>query len=205
MFDSNLCKTKEKIYRTAAKLFSMLGYDNVSMEDLAKAVGIRTSVIHKHFQSKKGILSDLYRAYGEQRIKATPDLKQLLKLAEVKSPAEALMMTIYSFPTDIAEMMHCILVTAAHNIVTDADSRQFIVDHVFSTTNETVVPVIKKLVKLGRIEPVDTEAFNSVLLYYAFGAIMLHSTPFGMDASAWPKGLEYLYSSLIRPTGKCLH
>jgi len=59
--------------------------------------------------------------------------------------------------------------------------------------------------ELGRIKPVDIVAFSNILTYYSFGAIMLHSTPFGMVENQWQKGMEYLYMSLIKSTGKCLH
>jgi len=142
MFDKSISATKEKIFRTAAVVFSKVGYDNISMEDLAGAVGIRHPMIYKHFQNKKEVLTGLYQAYADQQKRVMPDLHHLLKMAEVKSPAEVLLMTGFFFPKDVAEMMNSILTIAARSITTNADSRQFIVDNIFSTTDELLVPVI---------------------------------------------------------------
>jgi AcrR family transcriptional regulator len=48
-------KTKQKIFNEALNLFSVYGYGNVSVKEIAEAVGIRDSSIYKHFKSKKDI------------------------------------------------------------------------------------------------------------------------------------------------------
>ena len=47
--------TKEKIYLNSLELFSTYGYSDVSMEKIAKEVGIKAPSIYKHFKSKKTI------------------------------------------------------------------------------------------------------------------------------------------------------
>ena len=48
--------TKEKILSEAMELFSIHGFEGVSMRDIAAAVGIRESSIYKHYAGKKAIL-----------------------------------------------------------------------------------------------------------------------------------------------------
>lgn len=49
--------TKETIRKTALQLFSVHGYDGVSIRDIAKVVGIKESSIYKHYSGKEALLS----------------------------------------------------------------------------------------------------------------------------------------------------
>lgn len=49
-------ETKEKIMQEALKLFSVNGFDAVSIRTIADAVGIGNSALYKHFSSKQEIL-----------------------------------------------------------------------------------------------------------------------------------------------------
>ncbi|HAS56392.1 MAG TPA: TetR/AcrR family transcriptional regulator, partial [Firmicutes bacterium] len=47
--------TKEKIVDKALELFSIKGYEAVSVNEIAKAVGIRASSLYNHYPSKQAI------------------------------------------------------------------------------------------------------------------------------------------------------
>lgn len=51
--------TRQKIIDTAIDLFSRKGYEAVSMQDIAGAVGIRKSSIYSHFKGKDEILQNI--------------------------------------------------------------------------------------------------------------------------------------------------
>ena len=51
--------TKEKIVETALELFSLRGYDGVSVRDIAHAVGIRESSLYNHFKNKRAIFDGI--------------------------------------------------------------------------------------------------------------------------------------------------
>lgn len=50
-------RTKEKIVNKALILFSEKGYANVSVEEIAAAVGIKASSLYKHYKSKQEIFN----------------------------------------------------------------------------------------------------------------------------------------------------
>jgi len=52
-------KTKEKILKTALKLFAEKGYKPTTVRDIAGAVGIKQSALYNHFKNKDEILSTL--------------------------------------------------------------------------------------------------------------------------------------------------
>lgn len=51
--------TKQKILSAALDLFSVHGYDGVSVKDIASAVGIKDSSLYKHYKSKQDIFQTL--------------------------------------------------------------------------------------------------------------------------------------------------
>ena len=48
--------TKQRILEEAMKLFSIQGFDAVSIRTIADAVGVGNSALYKHFSSKQEIL-----------------------------------------------------------------------------------------------------------------------------------------------------
>ena len=59
--------TKQRILDEALRLFSQSGYDAVSVERIATAVGIKAPSLYKHFKSKQeifdAIVAETYRRY----------------------------------------------------------------------------------------------------------------------------------------------
>lgn len=51
--------TKQKIIEESMKLFSVSGFDAVSIRTIAEAVGVGNSALYKHFKSKKEILDEI--------------------------------------------------------------------------------------------------------------------------------------------------
>lgn len=58
--------TKEKILNESLKLFSERGYSDVSVSDIAAAVGIKAPSLYKHFKSKQEILDSCIERFSER-------------------------------------------------------------------------------------------------------------------------------------------
>ncbi len=58
--------TKEKILNEALALFSVKGYDGVSMSDIANAVGIKAASIYKHYSGKEDIFCRIVQSFEEK-------------------------------------------------------------------------------------------------------------------------------------------
>ena len=54
--------TKQRILDEALRLFSQSGYDAVSVERIASAVGIKAPSLYKHFKSKQEIFDAIVAA-----------------------------------------------------------------------------------------------------------------------------------------------
>src|SRR5262245_43482839 len=60
--------TRERILRTAERLFAEHGFNNVSMRQLAAEAEVNIASIAYHFDNKEGLLSEVYRRHCEPMI-----------------------------------------------------------------------------------------------------------------------------------------
>ena len=58
--------TKQRILTEAVKLFSKEGYEAVSVDQIAKAVGIKAPSLYKHYKNKRDIFDSILQVM-EQR------------------------------------------------------------------------------------------------------------------------------------------
>ena len=61
--------TKDKILQVSIDLFSQFGYDNVSIRQIAREVGIKESSIYNHYKSKESILETILDYYISEMTK----------------------------------------------------------------------------------------------------------------------------------------
>ena len=57
--------TKEKIIYESLTLFSIKGFNAISVRDIAKAVGIKASSLYNHFKNKQDIFDTIVGIYSE--------------------------------------------------------------------------------------------------------------------------------------------
>jgi len=69
MGEKSSISTKEKIFNVSIELFSKKGYDNVSIREIAKHVGIKESSIYNHYSKKEDILNTIFEYYKKNMIK----------------------------------------------------------------------------------------------------------------------------------------
>ena len=188
--------TKEKILNAAVKLFSEQGYGKVSMRDIARTVGINVASIYNHFKSKGAILKSLYEFYVQQQRLAAPTLESLLHLAETEPFRNVLMKFDYDYPIALRDTMVRILITAGHEICKDADSEQFIRDHVFGFTRSLMVPLLNRMIELDKIKPINVNDFVRLISHYAFAAAVLDQSDMKISLEDWRSGLEMIFSLL---------
>ena len=66
--------TKKKILEKALELFSMYGYDSVSVGEIAKAVGIKAPSLYNHYPSKNAIFEAIVEETAKQYEKHTDEI-----------------------------------------------------------------------------------------------------------------------------------
>ena len=50
---------RDRIYRVAARLYALRGYEGTSIREIAEAAGVTKPLVHYHFESKERLFSDL--------------------------------------------------------------------------------------------------------------------------------------------------
>ena len=60
MREVDFVRTKERILLEALRLFSRKGYDAVSVEQIADAVGIKAPSLYKHYKGKQDIFEAIF-------------------------------------------------------------------------------------------------------------------------------------------------
>ncbi|WP_379394510.1 TetR/AcrR family transcriptional regulator [Paenibacillus lentus] len=89
--------TKQKIIDEALSLFSVHGFSNVSVKEIAQAVGIRDSSIYKHFASKREIFDTIIDIASSQ----TKLIYEQIKMPDINNFAPEYM----SMPMDRLEQL----------------------------------------------------------------------------------------------------
>lgn len=76
-------ETKKRIYDCAFQLFEKKGFDNVKVQDIAKAAGISIGGLYHHYKSKADIIDFGYFTFDEQ-------LEEQYQTQNFKSPREGI-------------------------------------------------------------------------------------------------------------------
>ncbi|MDR0434782.1 MAG: TetR/AcrR family transcriptional regulator [Gracilibacteraceae bacterium] len=191
--------TKARIVDNAVQMFSAKNYERVTMRDIAAAVGIKAASLYSHFKSKDDILTGVYELFEETAAGIRPSPAALIAMAETAPPKQAVGSAFFYFrPTDHEKMLR-ILNIAYMMSGSDRRSREFFQRHVFDAPRLYAGNILRKLVSLGRIEPLDIENFLVLQTYFCFGAILRSFTPGVSVREEWESGLNALLE-LIRST-----
>lgn len=62
---------KEQIFRVSAEAFSQLGYHGVSMDDIARGVGVTATSLYRHYARKYDLFQSVVLGLGEQLVECT--------------------------------------------------------------------------------------------------------------------------------------
>jgi len=190
--------TKEKILYASIRLFSDNGYENVSMRQIAKAVGIRAASIYNHYFSKSDILKSIYSFYVQQRQLAFPSMESLLQMAETESSQTLLARMNVSLPPALQNTMDRIITIATQRVCVDKDSEYFVQELFFTFPKSVIISVLNRMVEVGRIKPVNIDAFTDLVTYFSFGAAALKSSGMAICSERWARSMTEAFS-LLRP------
>ena len=164
---NELSGTKELIFDVFVEMASTVGYENVSMRDIAKKVGIQGASIYNHFKSKGKILEhayDYYKAHLNENRKSVDEMEKIVETAGAEEIVKSLAHTFES--EDRKKYVRMILITKIVNMRMFQDP---IANTVFTANDkdsiEYIINVLKHGIKIGRIDPkFDIEIFADVFV-----------------------------------------
>jgi len=191
-------RTKDKILKTAIRMFSDSGYDKVSMRDIAAAVGVKAPSIYNHFASKEELLKSIYAFYAEQQRQLFPDIENVLRLAETTSLPELLsMVDIRYSPPELDETMNRIVAIAFREINTDRDSELFIRQSIFDNVNGLLKPLFERMIDLGKLEGFDVDVFLCLFNYFTLASVALYTSPLKIGVENWGACMQLLFQMIL--------
>ncbi|MDR0570566.1 MAG: TetR/AcrR family transcriptional regulator [Clostridiales Family XIII bacterium] len=169
---SDKTNKRDTIIDCALELFSMKGYAETSIRDIARMAGVRGSSIYSHFPSKQAILDEIISTYSNT-IPDADELWSIEKFRQAEGPVEDKLFAclFLSYPKGQEEryikMLSVFFQEHARN---DTVQKYFINEYI--EKNESVLrKIAQDLQTAGLIEPVDSELFAklffSVLHYYS--------------------------------------
>ncbi len=156
----------DKIFDAAINLFAERGYDNVSIRDIARAVGIKESSIYKHYTNKEQILQKitqypLLKIYTlAARDDTTEQLIAKLGVEGFLSDSGSVFTNWLSDPSTL-KILRIFYIEMYHN----NEIMQAFTDMI--STGETFwASVFSIMMKQGRIKPQDPQVLSSEFLAF---------------------------------------
>ena len=193
--------TKEKIFAEAVKMFSDIGYSEVSVRDIANSARINISSLYFHYSSKESMLNLFYDYYMENWQKMAPNINEILQTIETAPLNEIFEKLDFRFDPEIEETMNRIVKIAVRQMAICPSSEKFIRERFLEGCTNPLNTILEKLIECGRIKPINVRAIVCLLSRFAISAVMFQNTALHMGLDDWRTSLELAFS-LIIPTGK---
>lgn len=165
--------TKERILRVSIDLFARKGFKDVSVREIAAAVGIKASSLYKHYESKEDILDNIFIMFREKIAQTVFSKEKLRENISIISPERFLKESFDKFKLvmwnpEVVKIARIITLEQQRN----QSVRQFFVRELIENPNQILRYAFDLMVENGLIDPVDTgvlaEEYNAyiVCLYF---------------------------------------
>lgn len=155
--------TKSKVFDSAIELFMLKGFNDVSLRDIASAVGIRQSTIYNHFTSKQEILDTIFDYYCHYYLEDRPSLADIEPILQSGSIMEIIQCVRYEFKEEYQQKMSDITKIIFQRIAIDDRAREIGKSLMVDSGIQYVEDVFAKAIELGRFAPFDTHALSVLI------------------------------------------
>ena len=157
--------TKKSIFDNSIKLFTQKGYENVSINDIADAVGIRQSAVYNHFNSKQEILDTIYGFYYHHWILNRPNMDYFELLLKGRSTAIDIITKgfIYAFEERILEQMSDVVKIIMQRVSTDAKATELFQKLLLEEGITFVENGLNRAIAADRFKPFDTRTVSVLI------------------------------------------
>lgn len=156
---------KNEIFEKAVILFSSKGYENVTMKDIATAVGINPAGIYNYFNSKNAILKAVYCRYSEVIHAERPTPEEYMPILETGTAEEILNIFNYGLPEPLDINFSVIRIVLTRKS-SDEKAMQIYLKSQWVEARRYLDEVFAKATEIGRLMMSDTalENFKHLLL-----------------------------------------
>lgn len=191
--------TKERIFMVATDLFSTDGFHNVSIRQIADAVGINPATIYGHFESKDAILSEIFARYEEMVKQYEPDVEALMDLVGKEPPRDILWKTVMVYKEEDLPFLSKAMMIA--NMLSKADERaERITYNLMTLAGSVTRPILNRMLEAGVIEPLDVEHFALLYTTFCYCAAIRYCENKRIETEDYVAGLTLLFQ-LVKKAG----
>lgn len=165
-----LTGTKEQLFDIALEMFADRGYENVPLQDIAKAAGIKTPSIYYHFPSKEDILDSILQYFTEHFFDAVKSAEEIYELVETGTFLEIINAATWTFggsPPKIQKRMTLILkIIYMRIMLRDEKVNKIFTEVIIKENWKRAEKIIDYGITIGKIRPdLDKKALFEVLLF----------------------------------------
>lgn len=171
-------KTYEKIWTEALTLFSQNGYNGVSINAIANAVGIRDSSIYKHYKSKQ----DIYETIVEINTNKLNDLKRNIlpsknELVDINMHIDISCLSL-SYYKLIVLFTNNDMISKFRKMLLTSSNASFLFNKLFiNDILDSRISLFKELMKAGVISTTDA----NMMAYQLYAPILLFTMKYDAD------------------------
>ncbi len=155
----NGIETTRRILEIGADLFARKGYDNVSLREIADAVGIKESSLYNHFKSKSALKESLFASFAEMTFGSRPSDSELEKMLLIMSPEEIFKSIVFNVGKNINAVAQNVAVMIHNEKYRDTQAFEMYERYLIKEPVEYYKRLIEKMMARKMIQPVDAYLF----------------------------------------------
>lgn len=191
---------KWDIFISAVSMFAELGFENISMKDIAARNCIQAPAIYNHFKSKDDLLETMYHFYHTNWKQCHPTLDDALSLIPDGGVDAVFKVLAYQYSEEIQPIMDRIVLTASRTSGSDERAFRLIKYHLFDAPGNFLKTVFNEMISHNMVKPFDVDSYVIIFTNLAYSASVRNSTPEAININEW-MGINRLLNSLIVPVG----
>lgn len=150
--------TREKILETSIDLFSERGFNDVSVREITRAVGIKESSLYNHFKSKQEILNVIYEELIKQFDSMTLPQEVIASMIEKMTLEQFLLLSADNFDRYMGDpRLRKIWRIISIERFRDERARDFFNKYLVDNAITYQTAVFSTMIKKGLIKNIDPE------------------------------------------------
>lgn len=165
--------TKQKIFDSATKLFSQFGYENVSMVNICKMVGVTEAALYRHYDCKAAIREAIF-SECEQKIAAYLSLldKENIDIyLNVDTARNVLNRCVIQFESEDIQFMSDAFRIMFQDFLTNERAHDLVMYQIHDELAKRIKYVVDQLVEREKIPPLDSEAYSLIWARYTLSTV----------------------------------
>lgn len=187
-----LCPTKPRILETAITLFSMHGYNGVSMRDIAREVGISPPALYNHFENKEAIYRAAVSATFEDKF-----LRLFAILSADKEPLKCLQEFIEAITQEMQEDRSFQRLMQRELLDADEERLAFLGGFILAKLQRPFVQLLKELKPGCDADLLSAMIFGMAKQYFEMRPVLPYMSPDKADERTASDVSDMMLSVLI--------